>query len=174
MIDMEVIMTVKEYKSVKELLKSAKSQTNAHLARRIQAVALAQQGYTCAEIARMTAHSRRAIQSWVAKYNTHGLDGLKEQHRSGRKPNLPTASYQQFSSRIDAGPTKNDAVATLYGKNIQKILNNEFGVVYSLNGVYQLLHRLGYSYLAPRPRHQKADIKAQQDFKKTSAGGWKA
>lgn len=167
-------MTVKEYRSVKELLKSAKSQTNARLARRIRTVALAQQRYTCAEIARMTAHSRRAIQSWVAKYNTHGLDGLKEQHRSGRKPNLPTASYQQFSSRIDAGPTKNDAVATLYGKNIQKILNNEFGVVYSLNGVYQLLHRLGYSYLAPRPRHRKADIKAQQDFKKTSAGGWKA
>ncbi len=174
MIDMEVIMTVKEYKSVKELLKSAKSQTNARLAGRIQAVALAQQGYTCVEIAQMTAYSRRAIQSWVAKYNTHGIDGLKEQHHSGRKPNLPAASYEHFSSRIDAGPTKNDAVATLYGKDIQKILNKEFGVVYSLNGVYQLLHRLGYSYLAPRPRHQRADIKAQQDFKKTSAGGWKS
>ena len=166
-------MTVKEYKSVEELLKLAKSQKNARLARRIQAVALAQQGYTCLEIAQMTAHCRRAIQSWVAKYNAHGINGLKEQQRSGRKPNLPATSYQDFSSRIDAGPTKNDAVATLYGKDIQKILSNEFGVVYSLNGVYQLLHRLGYSYLAPRPRHQKADIKAQQDFKKTSAGGWK-
>jgi transposase len=173
MIDMEVIMTVKAYKSVKELLKLAKSQTNARLARRIQAVVLAQQGYTCVEIAQMTAHSRRAIQSWVAKYNARSIDGLKEQHRSGRKPNLPSASYELFSSRIDAGPTKNDAVATLYGKSIQKILNKEFGVVYSLNGVYQLLHRLGYSYLAPRPRHQKANIKVQQDFKKTSGGGWK-
>jgi len=167
-------MTVKEYKSVKELLKLAKSQTNARLAGRIQAVALAQQGYTCLEIAQMTAHSRRAIQSWVAKYNASGIEGLKEQHRSGRKPNLPVTSYQQFSDRIDAGPAKNDAVATLYGKDIQKILSNEFGVVYSLNGVYQLPHRLGYSYLAPRPRHQKADVKTQQDFKKTSAGGWKS
>lgn len=167
-------MTVKEYRSVKELLKLAKSQTNARIARRIQAIAFAQQGYTCVEIAQMTAYSRRAIQSWVAKYNTYGIDGLKEQHRSGRKPNLPAASYEQFSSRIDAGPTKNDAVATLYGKDIQKILSKEFGVIYSLNGVYQLLHRLGYSYLAPRPRHQRADIKVQQDFKKTSAGGWKS
>jgi len=167
-------MKVKEYKIVKELLKLAKTQTNARLARRIQAVAFAQQGYTCVEIAQMTAHSRRAIQSWVAKYNARGVDGLKEQHRSGRKPNLPATSYQRFSSRLDAGPVKDDAVATLYGKDIQRILSKEFGIVYSLNGVYQLLHRLGYSYLAPRPRHQKADIKAQQDFKKTSGGGWKA
>jgi transposase len=171
---MEVIMTVKGYKSVKELLRLAKSQTNARFARRIQAVALAKQGYTCAAITQITANSRRAIQSWVEKYNAHGLDGLKEQHRSGRQPKLSTTRCQRFCSRIDAGPADKEAVATLYGKDIQKILNNEFGIVYSLNGVYQLLHRLGYSYLTPRPQHQKADIKAQQDFKKTSAGGWKS
>jgi transposase len=171
---MEVIMKVKEYKSVKELLKLAKSQKNARFARRIQAVALAQQGYTWAEIAQMTANSRRAIQKWIEKYNAHGIDGLTEKHHSGRKPKLPVSSHEHLSSRLDSGPTKNDAVATLYGKDIQKILNKEFGVLYSLNGVYQLLHRLGYSYLAPRPRHQKADIKAQQDFKKTSAGGWRS
>jgi len=164
---MEVIMTVKEYHSIQKLLSLAKSESNPRLARRIQAVALARQGRTCPEIIEMTGNCRRAIQSWVAKYNAHGLKGLKEQHRSGRRPKLPAAKQKKFCSLIDAGPAKKDSIATLYGKDIQQILEREFGVVYSLNGVYQLLHRLGYSCLAPRPRHEKADIQAQKRFKKT-------
>ncbi|MFC1781069.1 transposase [Planctomycetota bacterium] len=39
----------------------------------------------------------------------------------------------------------------------QRLLEREFGVVYSLWGVYDLLHRLGYSCLCPRPQHEKAD-----------------
>lgn len=160
-------MTVKEYHSVQKLLSLAKSESNPRLARRIQAIALARQGYSCPEIIEITGNCRRAIQSWVAKYNAHGLEGLKEQHRSGRHPKLPPAKHKKFCSRIDTGPAKKDSTATFYGKDIQQILETEFGVVYSLNGVYQLLHRLGYSCLAPRPRHEKADIQAQKRFKKT-------
>ncbi|UCE48281.1 MAG: winged helix-turn-helix domain-containing protein, partial [Phycisphaerales bacterium] len=49
----------------------------------------------------------------------------------------------------------------------------EFGVLYTLDGVYKLLHRLGYSCLKPRPRHEKADPAVQQAFKKTSQTGSK-
>ncbi len=160
-------MTVKEYHSVKKLLSRAKSESNPRLARRIQAIALVRQGHSCPEIIEMTGNCRRAIQSWVAKYNAHGLEGLKEQRRSGRRPKLPPTKHRKFCSRIDAGPAKKDSTATLYGKDIQQILEREFGVIYSLNGVYQLLHRLGYSCLAPRPRHEKADIRVQERFKKT-------
>jgi len=40
-------------------------------------------------------------------------------------------------------------------------------VRYALSGLYGLLHRLGYSWLVPRPRHPKADPAAQAAFKKT-------
>lgn len=43
-----------------------------------------------------------------------------------------------------------------------RILEAEFGVAYSLNGVYDLMHRLGLSCLKPRPRHRKADPQTQQ------------
>jgi len=169
---MEVIMTVKEYHSVQKLLSLAKSESNPRLARRIQAVALARQGYSCPEITEMTGNCRRAIQMWVAKYNTHSLEGLEEQPRSGRCPKLPPAKYKKFCSRIDAGPAKKDLTATLSGKDIQQILSESFGVVYTLDGVYKLLHRLGYSCLKPRPRHEKADPLVQEEFKKTSLRGW--
>ena len=108
-------MTVKEYRSIQKLLSLAKSEPNPRLARRIQAIALAQQGYSCPEITQMTGNCRRAIQMWVAKYNTHNLEGLKEQPRSGRCPKLPPAKHKKFCSRIDAGPAKKNSTATLSG-----------------------------------------------------------
>ena len=165
-------MTVKEYRSIQKLLSLAKSESNPRLARRIQAVALARQGHNCPEITKMTGNCRRAIQMWVAKYNAHSLEGLKEQHRSGRCPKLPASKYKKFCSLIDAGPAKKDSTATVSGKDIQQVLKENFGVVYTLDGVYKLLHRLGYSCLKPRPRHEKADPLVQEEFKKTSIRSW--
>jgi transposase len=42
-------------------------------------------------------------------------------------------------------------------------------VKYTLDGIYPLLHRLGYSCLAPRPRHEKQDLAAQRAFSEQSA-----
>jgi len=76
-----------------------------------------------------------------------------------------------FCSRIQAGAREQDGVSVLNGPAIKRLLEREFGVVYSLWGVYGLLHRLRYSCLCPRPQHEKADPKAQQEFKKTFQRG---
>ena len=159
-------MTVKEYHGVQKLLGLAESQSNPRLARRIQVVALARQGYSCPEIIAITGNCRRAIQMWVAKYNDEGIDGLIDKSRTGRPVKLSVEKQGQFCECVDAGPT--GTTATLYGKDIQHILSRNFGVVYTLDGVYKLLHRLGYSCLNPRPRHKKADHLIQKGFKKTS------
>ena len=56
----------------------------------------------------------------------------------------------------------------LNGPAVKKILEQEFGVSYSLWGVYRLLHRLGFSCLCPRLQHEKADSQAQEELTKTS------
>jgi len=72
------------------------------------------------------------------------------------------------SRRLDQGATAADGVCTLRGADVRRILEQEFGVLYALPSVYKLLHRLGYSSLAPRPRHKLADPVAQEAFKKSS------
>ncbi len=71
--------------------------------------------------------------------------------------------------RLDAGPLPDDGVCTLRGKDV---LQHEFGQLRSLNAVYGLLHRLGYSSLVPRPQHAQADPVAQEEFKNNSVSGW--
>lgn len=164
-------MTVKNRHTTKQLLALAKAEKNKQTAARIQAVALAKQGFTCPKIVQMTGYPRRTVQRWVARYNQAGIEGLIDEHRTGRPTKLSFDKQQQFCQRVDAGPS--DARATLYGRDIQQILQRDFGVVYTLDGVYKLLHRLGYSCLKPRPRHQKADPQLQETFKKTLQAGWK-
>ena len=54
----------------------------------------------------------------------------------------------------------------LTGNGIIAILQDQFEVNYSLNGVYALLKRLDLSWISGRSSHPKRDEQAQTDFKK--------
>lgn len=47
-------------------------------------------------------------------------------------------------------------------------INEYFGKRFSLSGAYAVLHRLGFAPLRPRPIHRKADLAAQEAFKKSA------
>ena len=169
---MEAAMNVKTHHTSKQLLKMYKSEPDPRLARRIHGVYLAKKGHSCPEIVQIIGSIRRAIQQWIHKYNNSGIEALKDKPRPGKPTTLPSHMEQKFCRRIAKGPSKQDGVSVLNGPAIKRLLKREFGVVYSLWGVYDLLHRLGFSCLCPRPKHEKADPQAQQEFKKTSQQCW--
>jgi transposase len=159
-------MTVKEHHSIKELSALSRSESNKRLAQRIQVIAWAKRGMTCPEIVPISNYSRRSIQAWVRAYNANSIEGLRDKPRSGRNPLLARDKQSQLCQRIDTGVSSGRA--SLGGNEIRQIIKNDFGVIYTLDGVYKLLHRLGYSCLMPRPQHEKADPALQEAFKKTS------
>ena len=165
-------MNVKKHHRSDQLLKMYKAESNSRLARRIHGIYLADKGHTCPEIMQIIGASRRAIQQWIKKYNNGGIEALKDKPRPGKPTTLPRHKELQFCRRIASGPTKRDGVSVLNGPAIKRLLEREFGVVYSLWGVYDLLHRLGYSCLCPRPQHEKADPEARAEFKKTCPRSW--
>lgn len=130
---------------------------DARLRDRCRIVLLALRGFMAVQIADKVGCSRRTVQQWVYRYRDEGLEGLRERPRPGQPKKLAATSEVDFRKRLEAGPTAADAVCTLRGRDIQRILLEEFGAKYSLQGVYDLLHRLGYSCLKPRPRHRKND-----------------
>lgn len=150
------------------LRQCVRSERSALLRDRHRAVLLALDGHEAIEIARMLGRSRRAVQDWCYRYRDSGLDALLPRPRGRQAPKLPVERQEAFRRRFLAGPTEADAqhgsLATLRGRDAVRILEQEFGVKYSLPGVYCLLHRLGLSCLRPRPRHRKADPQAQQEW----------
>ena len=159
-------MKVAAHHSEQELERLASREKRADMAKRLRTVLLAKQGFTAPEVATCTGFSRRTVQDWVARYNDEGLSGLKTRAGRGRKGPLTADEAERLRRRIEAGPLPEDGVCVLRGLDVQRILQQEFGKVRSLDSVYRLLHRLGFSCLIPRPRHPKADPVAQEEFKK--------
>ena len=150
---------------INALITLAKREQDVEQRDRYLVVAHACRGVETSDIQMMLARSRGFVQRWVYASRDGGIGALRERPRPGRAPKLARELEARLKARIDAGPTAADGVCTLRGKDVQRILKHEFGVTYTLDGIYPLLHRLGYSCLAPRPRHEKQDLAAQQVFK---------
>src|SRR5205085_6430073 len=119
----------------------ARSERDALRRDRYRAVVLALQGKEALEIAEGLDRSRRSVQDWVYAYRDGGIDAIQPTPRPGRTPKLPREREAELKARLDAGPRPEDGVCTLRGKDVVRILEREFGVRYSLDGVYDLLER---------------------------------
>jgi transposase len=159
-------MHVEPHVLLTELERLERREKNATRARRLRIIILALTGYTAPAIAMSLGLSRRICQRWVYRFNEHGLEGLEDLRGAELQSPLTPEQEAQVRQRIEAGPTPEDEVCSLRGLDIQRILGQELGVWRSLATIYHLLHRLGYSYLRPRPRHRRADLEAQQKFKR--------
>lgn len=150
-------MHVHQHLSLDELQRLAKTITRKRVWVRYQAVVLAAQGRSAPEVAQALSCSPRAAQKWVARYNQGGSQALAERAHTGRPPRLAGPELLRFQQRLEAGPTPEDGVCAFHGRDLQRILEHEFGVLMSLQAVYDLLHRHGFSSLMPRPQHKDAD-----------------
>lgn len=167
-------MHVANHHSLAELQTAAKAEKRARPRLRLQAVILALQGQSALTIAQALGVTDRSIHSWVSRYNQNGLAGIPDVAKSGRPLRMTPEQLDQFRQRLEAGAQPEDGVCSLRGRDLQHILKQEFDVSYSLNGVYWLLHHLGYSNLMPRPLHRQSDPQAQVEFKKRRASSWKS
>lgn len=161
-------MRVVPHHTAVELAGLIRSESRGKVARRLAAVRLALLGHTAAEAAAQVLLSERQVRTWVARYNAAGTAGLADAAGRGRKPPLDAGEEARLAARLRAGPTPADGVCALRGEDVRRILREEFGVARCLQAVYDLLHRLGFEPLRPRPRHPSASAEAQAAFKKVS------
>lgn len=150
---------------IDELRRLAAGERDAMRRDRYRAVVLALGGGEAAGIAAALGRGRRNVQKWVYAYRDGGVAAVQPPRRKGRTPKLPRESEPAFKARLDAGAVPGDGVCTLRGADVVAVLEREFGAKYTLGGAYDLLDRLGYSCLRPRPKHEKADPAAAEAFK---------
>ena len=162
-------MRVLEHHTIEQLRSLARSDSDPKMVIRLQAIALARSGKTAPQVAKEVGYCRRGVQFWVKWYNSGGVEALRNEGGRGRKPTLDEVEQQKLKDRLNGGPLtdRDGGVCTLRGRDVQRILKEEFGKVRCLSAVYNLLHAIGYNDLVPRPQHKDADPAAQAAFKKT-------
>ncbi len=153
-------------KDLKRLRDRGHRERSAKQRDRYRAVLLALEGQTTEAIMHTLDRSKNFVQRWVYAYRDGGIDAIYPRRQTGRPRKLTELEEVQFRERILAGPKPQDAVCSLRGEDARRIIHEEFGVQYSLPGVYALLHRLGLSSLVPRPRHKKNDSEKMRQWLK--------
>src|SRR5688572_16870493 len=123
------------------------------------------------QIAATVGRSRQFVDQWVGRYRTGGIEALVPKRQPGAARRLSPEQESQLCAMLDAGPPPEDGIAAYNGPILRERIQERFGKVYSLNGVYKLLHRLGYNDLMPRPRHPDTDPAALAAFKKRNCPG---
>lgn len=142
-----------------KLRRRIRRETDAKQRDRWRAVLLALEGTITVEIMDKLGRSKNFVQRWVYSYRDHGLERVRPIKQPGKPPLLRRELHQAFLDRIN----HNERI--LRGRDIVELLREEFGVVYSLNGAYGLLHRLGYEPLRPRPVNPKKDPQEELAWK---------
>jgi transposase len=164
-------MHVEPHHPPDQLAALIRTEPRAKVARRLAAVRLALLGQAAPAVAAQVLLSDRQVRTWVARYNRGGVVALADQPGRGRRGPLSAEQEARLRDRLRAGPTAADGGCALRGEDVRRILQAEFGVLRSLQAVYDLLHRLGFGSLRPRPRHLQGDPQEQEAFKKNSPGG---
>ncbi len=125
------------------------------------------------QIAATVGRSRQFVDQWVGRYRTGGVDALVPRRQPGKARRLSDEQEAQLCAMLDAGPGPEEGLAAYNGPILRERIEERFGKVYSLAGVYKLLHRLAYNDLMPRPRHPGTDPAALEAFKKRNCpSGW--
>lgn len=152
-----------------ELRKAAKREKNAHVVRRILAIAMVLDGTDRKSAAEACGMERQTLRDWVHHYNREGLPGLRERRTSNRKSPLTPELELAFAAVVDSGPDPaTDGVVRWRRVDLQRVLKERFGIEVKERAVGNYLARLGYRRLSVRPQHPDADPQAQEAFKKTS------
>lgn len=147
---------------------ASRSAVDGDQVRRLLAVAAVYEGKTRREAAQIGAMDRQTLRDWVHRFNAAGLAGLVSRKAPGAKAKLSAAQEAELATLIEAGPEpERDGVVRWRCVDLQKLIQDRWGVAYHENSVGRLLKRLGFRHLSARPRHLGQDPAAIEAFKKT-------
>jgi transposase len=118
------------------------------------------------EIAAAVGRSRQFVDEWVGRYRTGGIDALIPRRQPGATPKLSVEQQRRLCAMLDAGPSPEEGLAAYNGPILRVKIQELFGKHYTLDGVYKLLHRLGYNDLMPRTTHPDTDPGELEAFRK--------
>ena len=143
-----------------EILRSAHrdaKRMNASAAYKINAVILLGSGWTLKMVKNALLLDDETLRSYVNKYRDGGIRDLLSTNHKGRDSLLSEAQEDKLRIELDTN-------IHLTSQSVIEYVNKEFGIKYSISGMRDLLHRLGYEYKKPKLIPGNPDIDAQEEF----------
>jgi transposase len=145
-----------------KLDKIYKQESNADIKERIQLVRrIIQDKQHIEDVAKELHRCRAWAYKWYKRYNENGLEGLQEQPRTGRPPDVPKETMLKIKNELADSNTGWDF------RQVMDLIYRKTGVRYHEVHIYRLLHKWGFKSKVPKKRFvNTASAKEKKSFKK--------
>ncbi len=150
-------MTIKLTAAERTRLRQAMKQTaSARLYRRLQAVFLAGEGHSAAQVAAITGASKRSVQGWCAtwrrsKERRHPQKALAEKPRLGRRPGVPALGRTRLLAEMAQDPLALGYAATNWTVPLLAAhLQRRCGLTINAHALRRRLQAAGLRWKRPR------------------------
>lgn len=154
---------MKEYtlskEKIAELEKFHRSLRDKRQADRVKAVIALSKGWSAAQVAEILLFDENTSRHYFDRYQKGGLGALLDDNYSGAEPKLDTHQMRELEGYLEEHILPD-------AKSVIAHINRRYGVRYSVSGVTNLLHRLGFSYKKPSHVPGKQNPAQQQAFLK--------
>lgn len=118
------------------------------------------------DIAACVGVSKSLVQKTISRYNREGIEAIEIKSCGGRYHEyLSIEEEEEFLAPFWQLAEQGELTTT---REIQRAYEERIGKPVHETTIYRLLARHGWRKLLPRSRHPKADIQAQEAFKKNS------
>lgn len=148
-----LILTSKQQEELIAELAKARQRGNLTVVNRITAVlAVAESGFSLADIAKMIRVSTESIRSWIKKYMVSGIKGLIMQKKPpGRPRKLTKSQRKELEKLITDGPQAAGLEESCWrSPMVQELIYKQFKVFYNVHYISELLKNMGFSYQKAR------------------------
>ena len=144
-------------KQIAELERVHRSLRDKRQADRVKAVIALSKGWPAAQIAEILLFDEKTSRQYFDRYQQGGIQMLLDDNYPGAAPKLDKHQMSEIEDYLEEHILPD-------AKSVIAHIDKQYGVRYSLSGVTDLLHSLGFSYKKPTHVPGKQDPLQQQVF----------
>ena len=154
--------------SVARLRRMHKKEKDPKAKRRLLACIHRKEGRTIMEIAAAINEPRSTVTDWLRRVGAGGLGGLHDVKNKGAACKLDKRQLRSLVRDLDAGPAAAGMGAGAWTMPLVRAhIRKKFGAEYHIHSVWDLVRRLGFTHMKPRPRDVRgASPPEVKEFKK--------
>ena len=151
MLNISIGISKETVKALQETLRQAYRAGDAKMVKRVTALLRISRKEAARGIASELGCSVSSIYEWLRKLVYEGVTGLNITWRGGRRSKLSKKQKARLCEIITAGPIAAGFASACWNTAmIQQMINDEFGVLYNVHYLAELLGNLGFSFQKAR------------------------
>jgi len=152
--------------TVESLEKLLNSNSDYVVGMRLMALIQIKKGMSSRQLQEFYFKSHSRYCAWVSSFNKHGIDGLRNKTKSGRKPLLSNEQRETLYSVLKHNRPEDFGfnTATWNGPLVAEYIKMYFGVEYKKAQIYNIMKSLGFTFQKARGRYPEADPIKQAEF----------